>query len=123
METPEPAAAPAQETLVQVLAALKIAYGIKEPAIADRIGVHVSTVNKWTNGKANPRPDAVRDLARHFPKLKTRLLAAAEIRVPAPLTQDRTKAVLEVMARLTEEQQELMLMTGKAWADSNDGKV
>lgn len=123
MDTPEPAAEPAEETFAQVLDALKDEYGVKEPAIAERIGVHVSTVNKWTNGKSIPRPDAVRDLARYFPKLKKRLLAAAEIRVPAPLPPDRRQAVLAVMDRLTEEQQELMLIQGRAWADSNDGKV
>lgn len=130
VDTPKPAAPPAEETappaeetLVQVLDALKELYDVKEPAIADRIGVHVSTVNKWTNGKANPRPDAVRDLARYFPKVKARLLAAAQIRVPAPLSPDRKAVMLDVMDRLTEEQQELMLIQGKAWADSNDGKA
>lgn len=122
MDTPEPANAPAEETFAQVLAALKDEYGLKEPAIADRIGVHVSTVNKWARGQANPRPAAVRDLAKYFPKVKKRLLAAAEIRSPAPLTPDRREAMLQVMDRLTEEQQDLMLIQGTAWADSNDGK-
>jgi transcriptional regulator with XRE-family HTH domain len=123
VDTPQPADAPAEETFAQVLDALKREYGVKEPAISDRIGVHVSTVNKWTNGKSTPRPDTVRDLARYFPKLKKRLLAAAQIRVPAPLPPDRRQVMLEVMDRLTEEQQELMLIQGMAWADSNDGKV
>lgn len=123
MDTPEPAAEPAEETIAQVLDALKREHDVKEPAIAERIGVHVSTVNKWTNGKANPRPDAVRDLARHYPKFKTRLLAAAQIRVPAPLPSDRREAMLQMMDRLTEEQQRLLFIQGNAWADSNDGKA
>lgn len=122
MDTPQPADVPAEETFAQVLDAIKDEYGVKEPAIADAIGVHVSTVNKWTKGTI-PRPDTVRDLAKSYPKLKKRLLAAAEIRAPAPLKPDRREAMLQMMDRLTEEQQRLLFIQGNAWADSNDGKV
>lgn len=103
-----------------MLDALKVEYDVKEPAIADRIGVHVSTVNNWANGKARPRPAAVRDLARYFPKLKDRLLSAAKIRVPAPLPPDGREAVLKVFDRLTEEQRQLLLIQASAVADSNE---
>lgn len=119
METPQ-ADHPTDETFAQVLAAIKDAYSIKEPKIAERIGAHVSTVNNWANGKANPRAAAIRALAREFPKFtEERLFAAVGKRVPAPLSPDRKAEVLGVFDKLTEEQQEILLIQAKAVADSN----
>ncbi|WP_406156877.1 helix-turn-helix domain-containing protein [Streptomyces canus] len=110
----------AEETFAQVLAALKDEYRISENKIADRIGVHVSTVNNWAHGKANPRPAAVRTLAAAFPKFtEARLFAAMGKRAPAPLSPDRKAAVLDVFDRLTEEQQEMLLLQARAVADHN----
>lgn len=120
MENP-PLATPTGETIAQVLAEIKDEYGVKEPAIAERIGAHVSTVNNWARGKANPRPDAIRALAREFPKFtEARLFAAIGKRAPAPLSADRRDAVLRVFDRLTEEQQEMLLIQASAVADNND---
>ncbi|MFJ9657573.1 hypothetical protein ACIRPR_06345 [Streptomyces griseoflavus] len=118
--TPEPAPAEG-ETFAQLLAALKDAYGANDTRIADRIGAHVSTVNNWAHGKANPRPAALRALAREFPKFsEERLFAAVGKRAPAPLSDDKRAAVLEVFDRLTEEQQEMLLIQASAVAETND---
>jgi transcriptional regulator with XRE-family HTH domain len=120
VETPQ-AVPPTDETFAQVLAALKDAYGIKEPAIAERLDVHVSTVNNWANGKANPRAKYIRALAEAYPKFtEERLFAAIGKRAPAPLTPDGREAVLKVFDRLTEEQQQMLLIQANAVADSND---
>jgi transcriptional regulator with XRE-family HTH domain len=120
VETPEPDA-PTGETFAQALAALKDDYRISENKIAERIGVHVSTVNNWAHGKANPRPAAIRSLAQAFPRFtEARLFAAVGKRAPAPLPPDRRDAVLQVFDRLTEEQQNMLLIQASAVADSND---
>lgn len=123
MESPEPAT-PADETFAQVLALLKDQYKVNDSQIAKRIGAHVSTVNNWAHGKANPRPGAIRALAAEFPlsgdRTEARFFAAIGKRAPAPLTQDRRDAVLREFDRLTEEQQELLLIQARAVADSNE---
>lgn len=120
METPEPAA-PADETVPQVLAALKDDYRVSDSEIARRIGTHVSTVNNWVRGKSNPRPAAIRAIAREFPRYpEARLFTAMGKRTPAPLSPDRRDAVLAVFDRLTEEQQEMLIIQASAVADSND---
>lgn len=110
----------AEETFAQVLAALKGEYDISESKIADRIGVHVSTVNNWAHGKANPRAAAVRALAAEFPKFtEARLFAAMGKRAPAQPSPARRDAMLRTYDRLTEEQQEMLLIQADALADSN----
>ncbi|MGN7137295.1 helix-turn-helix domain-containing protein [Streptomyces pseudogriseolus] len=121
MTTPEPAAHAGGETFAQVLAALKDEYGTNDSRIAERIGAHVSTVNNWAHGKSQPRPAAIRALAREFPKFtEERLFAAVGKRAPAPLPPDKRAAVLEVFDRLTEEQQEMLLIQASAVADTNE---
>jgi transcriptional regulator with XRE-family HTH domain len=119
VENPQPAAA-SSETVAQVLAAIKDEYGLTETEIANRIGGHVSTVNKWAHGKAAPRQPALLKLAALFPKYKRRLFAAAGKRAPAPLTADRREEVLREFDRLTAEQQEIILTQVRAVADSNE---
>lgn len=118
MENP-PERPPVDETFAQVLAAIKDDQDIKEPAIAERLGVHVSTVNTWANGKAVPRPATVRALGDAYPKFRDRLLAAVGRKVPAPLTEGGRERVLRVFDRLTEEQQQMMLIQAEAVANSN----
>ncbi|MFJ1869916.1 helix-turn-helix domain-containing protein [Streptomyces chartreusis] len=116
-ERPEPA----EETFAQVLAALKDEYGASDSEIARRIGAHVSTVNNWGHGKANPRPAAVRKIAAEFPKFtEARLFAALGKRPPAPLSADERSEVLDVLDRLTEEQRRMLLIQARAVADSNE---
>ncbi|WP_405960744.1 hypothetical protein OG235_27655 [Streptomyces sp. NBC_00024] len=121
MDTPQRphAANAADETFAQVLAALKDEYDVKEPAIAERIGVHVSTVNNWANGKAFPRNPALLALGDAYPKLRNRLLAAVGRKAPAPLTQDGRERWLRTLDRLTEEQQHMLLIQAEAVADNN----
>lgn len=110
----------ADETFAQALAALKDEYGTNEPKIADRIGVHVSTVNNWANGKANPRPAAIRALAAEFPKFtEERLFAAVGRKAPGPLSPDREAELIEYFRGLTEQQQRDQLVQAKALRDSN----
>lgn len=120
METPEPNA-PAEETFAQVLAALKRTYGVSEPKIADAVGVHVSTVNNWINGKAEPRAKYVRALAAAYPKFdEDRLFWALGKRAPAPQTDDEREETLKILDRMTLEQRRMLLIQAKAVADSND---
>lgn len=112
---------PAEETFAQVLAALKSEYGVNDSEISRRIGAHVSTVNNWANGKANPRPAAVRTLAAEFPKFtEARLFAALGKRPPAPLRADEREQLLDVFDRLTEEQRQILFIQASAVADSNE---
>lgn len=118
METPEH---PPAEDFAQTLATLKDQYKVSDSEVARRIGVHVSTVNNWAHGKANPRPAAIRALAAEFPQFtEARLFAAIGRRAPAPLPADRRKKVLDVFDRLTEEQQEMLLIQASAVAESNE---
>lgn len=120
METTRPVDS-ANETFAQALAALKDHYRVSESEIARRIGAHVSTVNNWAHGKVNPRPAAIRVLAQEFPAFtETRLFAAIGKRAPAPLSADRRAAVLEVFDRLTQEQQEMLLIQASAVAERNE---
>ncbi|MFF8485226.1 helix-turn-helix domain-containing protein [Streptomyces antibioticus] len=120
MENRHPDAADG-ETFAQVLAELKDQYGVNDTQIASAIGAHVSTVNNWVNGKAAPRPAAVHKLADRYPKFTTqRLFAALGKRAPAPLSPDRRDALLATFDRLTEEQQQMLLIQANAVADSNE---
>lgn len=120
METPD-TEVPADETFAQALEALKDAYGVKEPKIADAIGAHVSTVNNWANGKAEPRANFVRALAQAYPKFsEERLFAALGKRVPAPQTADEREETLKILDRLTEEQRRIVMIQARALADSNE---
>lgn len=121
MTTPEPATPAEGETFAQILATLKDHYGVSDSEVARRIGAHVSTVNNWAHGKASPRPAALRALAREFPRFtEDRIFAAVGKRAPAPLSPDKRTAVLEVFDRLTEEQQEMLLIQASAVAETND---
>lgn len=120
VEKPVPQA-PEGETFAQALAALKDHYRVSESEVARRIGSHVSTVNNWAHGKAAPRPAALRRLAAEFPAFsEARLLATVGKRAPAPLSPDRRSKVLEVFDRLTEEQQEMLLIQASAVAERNE---
>ncbi|MFC8515547.1 helix-turn-helix domain-containing protein [Streptomyces sp. NPDC057257] len=111
---------PAEETFAQVLAALKDEYRASDTSIAEALGLHVSTVNNWANGKALPRQKALAALGDVYRPYRERLFAAAGKKVPAPLPPDRKAAVLDVFDRLTQEQQDMLLIQAKAVADSND---
>lgn len=120
MENPQPGT-PSSETLAQVLEELEAEYRVNDTRVAERIGAHVSTVNNWRLGKSQPRPAAIRALAQAYPKFtEARLFAAVGKRAPAPLSPDRREAVLGVFDRLTEEQQNMLLIQAQAVADSND---
>lgn len=121
MDTPQAGRPADDETFAQVLAAIKDEYKVNDSEIARRIGAHVSTVNNWAHGKANPRAAAIRTIAAEFPKFtEVRLFAAIGKRAPAPLAPDRRDAVLREFDRLTEEQQEMLLIQARAVADSNE---
>ncbi|MGW8703343.1 helix-turn-helix domain-containing protein [Streptomyces eurythermus] len=118
MDTPQN---PGDETFAQALAELKSHYRVSESEIARRIGSHVSTVNNWAHGKASPRPAAIRRLAAEYPAFtEARLFAAIGKRAPAPLTDAGREALLNVFDRLTEEQQQMLLIQASAVADSNE---
>lgn len=118
METPQH---PQAEDFAQTLAALKDHYKVSDSEVARRIGAHVSTVNNWAHGKANPRPAAIRALAAQFPAFtEERLFAAIGKRAPAPQTADEREETLRILDRLTEEQRRMFLIQASAVADSNE---
>lgn len=109
------------ETFAQVLAELKQHYDVREPAIAERINVHVSTVNNWANGKSLPRPKYIHALSQAYPAFaKDRLEKAAGKSAPAPQSAEDREEVLRVWDRLYEDQRKMMLLQAKAVADAND---
>ncbi|NUS86361.1 MAG: XRE family transcriptional regulator [Streptomyces sp.] len=118
METPQSAAS-TTESFDDVLADIKDAEGVSDSEIARRMELHVSTVNNWALGKAIPRQNALLGLAALFPKYKRRLFQAAGRKPTAPLTPNRRERVLKMFDRLTEEQQDIMLIQGEALGDSN----
>lgn len=114
-ETPHPA-----EDFAQLLQRLKDMYGLSDSKLAERIGVHVSTVNTWVHRKRQPRPDAIRALAREFRDFsEEELFAAAGRKAPGPLSPDAEQRMLELMRGLTKEQQEMMEIQLKALNDAN----
>ncbi|WP_042170196.1 helix-turn-helix transcriptional regulator [Streptomyces sp. NBRC 110035] len=121
MDTHEHIAPAGGETFAQALRALKDDYNVSESEIARRIDAHVSTVNNWAHGKANPRAAAIRRLAVEFPRFtEERLFASIGKRAPTPLSRDKRAEALEVLDRLTEEQQEMLLIQARAVADANE---
>ncbi|MFE4535627.1 helix-turn-helix domain-containing protein [Streptomyces scopuliridis] len=112
------------EDLAQLLVALKSEYDVKEPEIASRIGVHVSTVNNWVNrkraGKRGPNKDKLRALHAAFPKFsEERIFAAASREVPGPLSADAKERLLALFGELTEDQQELQEIQMRAIVERN----
>lgn len=111
---------PHPETFAQVLAELLAEYGATGSAVARRIDVSTSTVNTWLHGKRTPRPDAIRALAAAYPKFtEARLAAAAERKMPGPLSPEAKERLLEVFEGLTEEQQAMLEIQARALRDSN----
>ncbi|MBP5931865.1 helix-turn-helix domain-containing protein [Streptomyces sp. LBUM 1479] len=97
-------------------------YKASQSDIARAVEMSPSAVSLWLRGKKTPRDDSLAKLAEAYPKFTVqRLTAAAGRRAPAPLTPDRREAVLDIFDRLTQEQQELLLIQAKAVADSNQG--
>jgi transcriptional regulator with XRE-family HTH domain len=114
-EHPHPA-----EDFAQALAALKDHYKVNDSEVARRIGAHVSTVNNWAHGKANPRSATIRALAAEFPKFtEERLFAAVGRRAPGPASPDQRERMLAIFDQLTEEQREIWEIQGQALAEHN----
>lgn len=110
------------ETFAQVLKRLMAEYKANQSDIARAVEMSPSAVSLWLRGKKTPRDESIAKLAEAYPKYTVqRLTAAAGRRAPAPLTADRRDVVLDVFDRLTEEQQELLLVMAKAAAESNQG--
>lgn len=108
------------ETFAQVLKELMATYKANQSDIARAVEMSPSAVSLWLNGRKTPRDAAIAKLAEAYPKYTVqRLTAAAGRKAPAPLTADRREVVLDVFDRLTEEQQELLLIQARAVADSN----
>jgi len=109
----------ADETFAQALAALKDKHGVTEPNIAKRIGVHVSTVNNWANGKATPRRPLMDALVTQFPDFKERLLASVGRKAPGPVSPDIEAELIKDFRELTAEQQRTTRIQVKALRESN----
>lgn len=108
------------EDLAQLLARLKDEYGVNDSQIATAIGVSVSTVNTWVHRKRQPRPDALRALARAYPKFaEDRVFAAAGRKTPGPLSPAAEERLLELFRGLTAEQQEIKELELRALNEHN----
>ncbi|MFD5031654.1 helix-turn-helix domain-containing protein [Streptomyces sp. NPDC058405] len=108
------------EDFAQILARLKSEYDVSDSEIARRTGISVSSVNTWVHRKRTPRIEAIRTLAKTFPKFTEKELSDAAGRAtPGPLSPDRTARLLSYFEQLTEEQQELQEIQIKAVVDSN----
>lgn len=95
------------EDLAQLLARLKVEYGVNDSQIATAVGVSASTVNTWVHRKRSPRPEALHKLAAQYPKFsKAQIFAAAGRKTPGPLSPNREERILELIRGLTAEQQE-----------------
>lgn len=117
METAE---TPRADDFAQTLKRLQDEYGVSGSEIARRISVHVSTVNTWVNRKAVPRRDAIRALAREFPKFtEAELFAAAGRKAPGPVSPDAEARILELFRGLTEEQQRAKEIEMRALNEAN----
>lgn len=106
------------------MAALMKEYGVNESEISRAIGVHTSTVYKWTSGERGaqrgPRADALRKLAARYPKFtEERIFAAVGRRVPADLNAEAEARVLGYFRELTAEQQEMFEVQARATAEWN----
>ncbi|MEU5036620.1 helix-turn-helix domain-containing protein [Streptomyces rubiginosohelvolus] len=108
------------EDLAQLLARLKVEYGVNDSQIATAIGVSVSTVNTWVHRKRQPRPDALRALAAAYPKFtEDRIFAAAGRKTPGPLSRTAEERLLELFRGLTAEQQEIKELELRALNEHN----
>ena len=112
------------EDLAQLLARLKSEYGVNDSEISRRIGVAPATVNAWVHRlrgtKRGPNRDALRALAREFPKFtEDEIFAAAGRATPGPLSTDVEAEVLEYFRDLTAQQQRDQLIQMKALGEAN----
>ncbi|MEC3993954.1 helix-turn-helix domain-containing protein [Actinacidiphila sp. DG2A-62] len=112
------------ETFVQLMAALMKEYGVNESEISRAIGVHTSTVYKWTSGERGgqrgPRADALRKLAAAYPKFtEARIFAAVGRQAPGSLDEDAEARLLTYFRELTAEQQQMLEVQARAVAERN----
>lgn len=111
---------PLDEDFAQILKRLKSDYGVSDSEIARRIDVSVSAVNTWVHRKREPRPDAIRALAREFPKFsEDDLFAAAGREAPGPLSPAAEERLLELFRGLTPEQQKIKEIELRALNEAN----
>lgn len=112
---------PHPEDFAQLLQRLKADYGgLGDSEVARRIGVSVSTVNTWVHRKRKPRPDAIRALAKAFPKFsEEEIFAAVGRQTPGPVSPEAEQRLLELFSELTEEQQELQELQIRAVVERN----
>lgn len=113
-------ASPQPEDFAQLLARLKSEYDVSDSEVARRTGVHVSTVNTWIHRKRKPRPEALEALADAFDTFsREEIFAAAGRETPGPLSADDKREILELLAYLTAEQQELQKIQIRAIVERN----
>lgn len=117
--TPEPPI----ETLAQLLRRVIAEKGLTQTEIASRVGVSISIVNAWANGKRGgkrgPNRETLEKLADALGEPRDRVFAAAARKTPGPLTPDKREAVLRVFEELTEEQQAAKLIEMQALGEHN----
>jgi transcriptional regulator with XRE-family HTH domain len=108
------------ETFATVLARLMDDYGVSGSDIARAINSSPSTVSTWLHGKRVPRDEALRLLAAAYPRYSLqRLTAAAGRKAPMPASPDRKERILQLLDRMTEEQQEILEAQARAVAALN----
>ncbi|MFF9643645.1 helix-turn-helix transcriptional regulator [Kitasatospora aureofaciens] len=97
------------ETLAQLIRRVQDTRPeLTQTEIARRAGVSVSAVNTWANGSRIPSRKSCDKLADALGEPRERVFAAANRRVPGPLTPDAEERILELYRRLTAEEQRIV---------------
>lgn len=108
------------EDFAQLLARLRDEYQVNDSQIAAAIGVSPSTMSTWVHRRRQPRPDALRKLAAHYPKFSEHeIFAAAGRKTPGPVSPAAEERLLELFRSLTAEQQESQEIQLRALAEHN----
>ena len=104
--------------------AARINAGFSQKEVAITLGVSVPTVSDWESGKKFPSGKNLIKLAQVLNSSTDYLLGyEATEKSPAPKTEDGTgetaQRFTELVARLTPEQQQLLLVQLRAWTEQN----
>lgn len=78
---------------------------LTQTEIARRAGVSIAAVNTWVNGARVPSRKSCDKLADALGEPREHVFAAANRRVPGPLSPDAEQRLLELYRRLTADEQ------------------
>jgi transcriptional regulator with XRE-family HTH domain len=109
-----------QPDFADLISRIKDEHGVTETEIANRIGVHVSTVNNWTHRKSTPRPNAIHALTREFPNFSAeQMFVAAGRKTTGPVHPEAAERLLALFKGLTAEQQAIVEIQVRGLVEHN----